>query len=208
MSEAVSEKMVSRRKATTVMPIKYPRFLAGTVLFALAVGSSAPGYAEPTYPPSQGDYIGAVVPRLEFHGSKVCASGCAVSKHPTPPLAPERFHELIASYAKQPMSEESPALEELLFYGAQTQFYLGGLKSTALDAPRLAFLTTELTRKQVVLEFRIIDELDTVRVSLPPTVVNLDKRYVFDPLNTQDFQPPEASGTVKRVGLNHLWQRI
>jgi hypothetical protein len=106
------------------------------------------------------------------------------------------------------MSEDSPALEELLFFGAQTEFYLGGLPVSALDAPRLAFLSRELSRKQVVLEFRILDESGIARAFLPPTVVNLDKRYVFDPLNTQDFQPPEASGTVKRVGLNHIWQRI
>ena len=190
------------------MRIRRPSFLIGTFVLAWAMSAYAPGYAEPTYPPSKGDYAGAVVPKLEPHGTQICASGCALSRHPTPRLEPDRFSELIRSYAQQPMTEESPALEELLFFGAQTEFYLGGLQLSALDAQRLAFLSKELSRKQVVLEFRILDESGIARAFIPPTVVNLDKRYVFDPLNTQDFQPPEASGTVKRVGLNHLWQRI
>jgi len=111
-------------------------------------------------------------------------------------------------YASQPMSDQSPALEELLFFGAQSRNYLTSLEGIEIDRDRLDFLQRELSRETVVVEFRIIDDEGRVRVGLPPTTVTLDQRYAFEPLNTHDFQPPEASGTVKRVGLNHLWQRI
>lgn len=105
------------------------------------------------------------------------------------------------------MTEDSSALEELLFYGPQSKRFVES-ESFSLDSDRLNFLLTELNRDQVSIEFRLIDQDDRVRVSLPPTIVPFDRRYVFEPLLTEDFQPPEASGTVKRVGLRHIWQRI
>lgn len=173
-----------------------------TLLLALGAGSEAPLAGH------EGDYNGAVVPRLEAHGESICASGCAASRHPTPRLSSARFHQLLKDYSEQPMSSQSPALEELLFFGPQTAYLLADLEKTPLDQERLSFLRRELEREQVVVEFRIIDEEGQVRVGLPPTTVALDRRYVFEPLHTTDFQPPEASGTVKRVGLHHLWQRI
>lgn len=145
---------------------------------------------------------------FEPHGENMCASGCAASRHPTPPLSDSRFEELIDSYALEPMTEDSKALEELLFFGSQTEFRLEELTSERLDKKRLEFLKSELKRSKVRMEFRIIDDEDTVRVALDPTEVPFDRRYVFEPLKTQNFQPPEASGTVKRVGLRHIWQRI
>jgi hypothetical protein len=166
------------------------------------VASEAPTFA------SEGDHQGEVVPRLEPHGEQLCASGCALSRHPTPELTEQKFLDLMLAYSSEPMTEESPALEELLFFGVQTERFLRNSDEIALDPERLAFLQKELSRDKVVAEFRILDDTGTVRVGLPPTEVSLDRRYVFEPLNTQDFQPPEASGTVKRVGLNHVWQRI
>lgn len=176
-------------------------------LFVALVIAQTPVRSEPKVA-SVGDFQGQVTPKLEPHGDQVCASGCALSRHPTPKLEADKFHELIRAYAREPMSDKSEALEELLFYGPQSRGYLSKLPEEALDPQRLAFLTRELKRNQVVIEFRILDDQNQVRVGLPPTTVRLDRRYVFEPLNTHDFQPPEASGTVKRVGLNHLWQRI
>lgn len=178
-------------------------FSIGILLAVSPVGS------EPTSTISAAvDHQGPIVPRLEPHGEQICASGCALSRHPTPELKADKFSELMAAYATEPMSEESPALEELLFYGIQTKGFLLDSDHPKIDQQRLTFLKRELERDQVIAEFRIIDESGKVRVGLPPTSVSLDRRYVFEPLNTQDFQPPEASGTIKRVGLNHLWQRI
>ena len=145
---------------------------------------------------------------FEPHGEALCASGCALSRHPTPTLEREHFAKLMEAYADQPMSGESEALEELLYFGPQTESFIEADGPQGLDEERFRFLKRELTKTDVTIEFRIIDEHDVARVSLPPTTVPFDNRYVFEPLLTKNFQPPEASGTVKRVGLNHIWQRI
>lgn len=145
---------------------------------------------------------------FEPHGEALCASGCALSRHPTPTLKVDHFEKLMQAYANQPMSGQSEALEELLYFGPQTESFIEDEGSQGLDEDRLLFLKTELARTDVTIEFRIIDEQDVERVLLPPTTVPFDNRYVFEPLLTKNFQPPEASGTVKRVGLNHIWQRI
>ena len=144
---------------------------------------------------------------FEPHGESLCASGCALSRHPTPALEEVNFRKLLGEFASQPMSQESPALEELLYYGPQTSRMLKN-HSGVLDPERQEFLESELSKETVKVEFRITDERGKIRVSLPPTTVPFDRRFVFEPLVTQEFQPPEASGTVKRVGLNHIWQRI
>ena len=143
----------------------------------------------------------------EPHGTTVCASGCSLSRHPTPPLTQAHFQELVKAYAGQPMSEESPALEELLYFGPQTLRWLD-CEETPLDAARLGLLRSELRHRRVKVEFRLLDDQGVARVWMPPQTVPLDIRQVFEPLQTVDFQPPEASGTVKRVGLHHIWQRI
>lgn len=150
----------------------------------------------------------AVMVQPEPHGSTVCASGCSLNQNPTPRLAAKHFHELLAQYARQPMSEASPALEELLYYGSQTGDYLEQEGSRPLDPARAALLARELRRSQAIIEFRVVDEEGVVRVHLPPVHVPLDVRYVFKPLEVNDFPALEASGTVKRTGLHHLWQRI
>jgi len=149
-------------------------------------------------------------PRVIFepHGERMCASGCALSRHPTASLSQGEFQELLDRYLELPPEQISPPLEALLFYGPQAAAYLQDISVGTEGREHLSFLARELRRDRVKMEFRIVDENGVVRVHLPPTEVNFDKRFVFEPLLTQDFQPPEASGTVKRVGLGHIWQRI
>ena len=184
------------------------QILLATVLVSALVLGPVRSEQDPVSVPTEKNYQGEVVPKLEPHGEALCASGCALSRHPTPELSQEKFDQLLKAYSQEEMSEESQALEELLFYGTQTKSFLSASDKQNLDTERLTFLENELQKERVVAEFRIIDEEDSVRVSLPPTTVNLDRRYVFEPLHTENFQPPEASGTIKRVGLNHVWQRI
>ena len=184
------------------------QILLATVLVSALVLGPVRSEQDPVSVPKEKNYQGEVVPKLEPHGEALCASGCSLSRHPTPELTQEKFNDLLETYSQEAMSEESQALEELLFYGVQTKSFLGSSEDLPIDAARLAFLERELKKERVVAEFRIIDEEDSVRVSLPPTTVNLDRRYVFEPLHTENFQPPEASGTIKRVGLNHVRQRI
>ena len=85
-----------------------------------------------------------------------------------------------------------------------------GLASEApgrLDPVRAAILKHELARDHAEIEIRVVDALDRVRASLPPTSVPLDRRHEFE-LDTHQLQPMIASGTVKRVGRDFLWTRL
>ena len=142
------------------------------------------------------------------HGKTTCASGCAADQHPTPPLLKEEFHRLMGLYAKEPMSDQSEGLEHLLYYGRQSLLYLDRLGRGPLDQEREWFLRRELQKTHVFVELRVIDEFGQVRVWNKPARVPLDVRHGFE-FTTKDYQRiEESTGTVKRVGLYHLWQRI
>ncbi len=154
-----------------------------------------------------GDLTGGGRAHAHPHGTAICASGCAVSNHPTRPLAKAEFHQLLTAFAGQPMSEESQALEALMYYGRQALLYLDREGASPLDAGRAAFLRQQLLRTHVLVHIRVVDEHGKQRVSMPPARVPLDIRHEFV-MDTADLQPLKTSGTVKRVGLNHLWQRL
>ncbi len=141
------------------------------------------------------------------HGDELCASGCAASRHPTPELSPEKFRELMARFALDPLDESSEALESLLFHGRQTDAFLRQLGPAPLDDARADFLRCELRRDHAWWSFRVIDEHGIVRSEMKRTRVPLDRRHVFD-MEHEDLPPLITSGTVKRVGLHHLWTRI
>lgn len=144
---------------------------------------------------------------FEAHGEDLCASGCAASRHPTTELTREHFHELLEEYAGDPMNEDSFALESLLYFGRQTQQLLDEEGDFPLDPRRSAFLRRELKRTHASIEIRLVDEHGEVRTWLPPTRVPLDRRHVFQ-MEVNRVQPLITSGTVKRVGLYHLWTRL
>ncbi len=141
------------------------------------------------------------------HGDKVCASGCAASSHPTEELGQPKFEQLLARYAVEPMSEDSPALESLLYYGRQTRRFLETDGFGPLDADRSHFLWRELSRTHARVSIRLVDEYGEIRSWIPSTKVPFDRRHVFD-MKTDRVQPLVTSGTVKRVGLYHIWARL
>ncbi len=142
------------------------------------------------------------------HGKRACASGCAADQHPTPFLLKDEFNRLVGLYAREPMSDQSEGLETLIYYGRQSRLFLDRLGSGPLDPQRAEFLRHELKRTHVYVELRVVDEFGVVRVWNRPARVPLDKRFGFE-FATKDYQRiEESTGTVKRVGLYHLWQRI
>jgi hypothetical protein len=147
--------------------------------------------------------------RAEFHphGRQVCASGCAASRHPTGKLSKAKYRWLLRRFAEQPMNETSPALESLMFYGRQTALWMQRDGTSKLDADRIELLRRELRYTHAIVRFRVVDEHGVVRVSIPPTRVPLDRRHEFL-MDTKDLPPLITSGTVKRVGLHHLWTRL
>jgi hypothetical protein len=148
-------------------------------------------------------------PRALFHahGQKVCASGCAASNHPTETLTKARFKQLMSEFSGQPIDETSLAYETLLYYGRQTSDLISSEGFGKLDPLRARALWHELTRTHALIAIRVVDEFGEVRTSLPPTKVPFDRRHVFD-MDTNRVQPLVTSGTVKRVGLYHLWTRL
>lgn len=144
---------------------------------------------------------------FEPHGKQVCASGCAASRHPTGKLSKAKYHWLLRRFAEQPLEETSTALESLMYFGRQTLLWMEHEGTGKLDAARVELLERELKKTYAIVRFRIVDEHGVVRVSIPPTRVPLDRRHVFN-MDTQDLPPLITSGTVKRVGLHHLWTRL
>lgn len=141
------------------------------------------------------------------HGGKVCASGCAASRHPTKKLTPYRFKKLLEQFANEPMDETSDALEHLVYFGRQTQRMVNLRGLGSLDEQRAKFLRQQLTYTHALISFRIVDEYGKVRVFMPPTRVPLDRRHVFQ-MEVNELPHLITSGTVKRVGVHHLWTRL
>lgn len=136
-----------------------------------------------------------------------CVGSCsAVSDGPSQG-DPAKIRDWLHAYASQPMSSESPALEALLFHREATKRELLSLEGMALDDARAEFLGRELLRDTAYLEVRVRDADGRVRVHLPEQRVVLDEKQHLETENDL-AQHVEYSGTVKRVGLDHLWVRL
>ena len=138
------------------------------------------------------------------HGDKVCASGCAVSNHPTPTLTEDHFDQLILALREN--SQNTAAIDELLYYGPQAKARL----LSPLERPfgLRQYLLNELSKSRAVIQLRLVD-LDSSEViaSLPAQTIPLDLRHEFD-LVEHDVPSLIASGTIKRVGRDRLWSRL
>ena len=141
------------------------------------------------------------------HGEKLCASGCAASRHPTEKLSVERFQELLNEFTIEPMDSTNNALEELLYYGRQAQQMLDQYGTGRLSNQQIEFLRQELAITHAKVQIRLVDQDGNVRSWLPETRVPFDRRHVFE-MQTNNLQDLVTSGTVKRVGLKHLWTRL
>ena len=141
------------------------------------------------------------------HGDEVCASGCAASNHPTEELTEANFKKLLVELEYEPMDRTNNALEALLFYGPQTKAMLVEHGYGALDSKRAKFLWDELAVTHARISIRVVDQFGEVRTWIQPTRVPFDRRHVFK-METEKLQPLVTSGTVKRVGLDHLWTRL
>lgn len=125
-----------------------------------------------------------------------------------PPLTRSDFDALIADYAWQPVSSDSPALERLLYHGEQVREMLESYGELRLDPERRAFLDRELSRSTATVSFRIVDEHGVVRARLDEARVTIGVKAHLRAEITRDLQVPEFSGTVIRTGLAHLWTRF
>ena len=147
------------------------------------------------------------------HGEKVCASGCSISRHPTDRLTKREYLRLIDQLAadvdppEHEPADSSFALDSLLFYGRQTSQLMKRYGTGNLSPATAESLKRELKYTHAKISIRVIDESGETRSWLTPTKVPLDRRHVFS-MQTQRLQPLVISGTVKRVGRDHLWTRL
>lgn len=141
------------------------------------------------------------------HGEEVCASGCAASNHPTEELTEAHFRKLLVELEYEPMNRTNNALEALLFFGPQTKAMLLEHGYGELDSERAKFLWEELAVTHARISIRVVDQHGEIRTWIQPTRVPFDRRHVFK-METENLQPLVTSGTVKRVGLDHLWTRL
>ena len=164
------------------------------------------GYQE-QYFPQQSAFTHGEAALFEAHGTQLCASGCAVSRHPTGELSDARYWELISQVDSGPMAETNQALEELIFFGSQTRRQINVNGFGNLDSGWSGFLGKQLACSHAQISIRVTDEEGAVRTWVEPTLVPFDRRHVFE-MKTNSLQPLVTSGTVKRVGLNHAWIRL
>ena len=141
------------------------------------------------------------------HGETLCASGCAVSRHPSGRLTPKAFTTLLKAYQQAPPTAENVALEEILFYSRQSREYWQCLRGACHDPLWQRVLDDELKKTHVLVSLRVLDEAGVIRSKLTNVRVPLDRRHVFQ-MQNEELQPLVTSGTVKRVGLDHLWTRL
>ncbi|MEK7486779.1 MAG: hypothetical protein AABZ60_20850 [Planctomycetota bacterium] len=137
-----------------------------------------------------------------------CAGGCGTVPSSLPTLRDPEIILLLEQLGQKPLTEENSALETILFHWKQVREYLmqhgfGSLSETQID-----FLKKELSKEYVFVSLRGIDEEGVERIHMKSYKAPLGIKqhiYIADP---HQLQPLEASGTVQRVGLNHLWTRI
>lgn len=147
-------------------------------------------------------------PSAERDRERVECASCSGHGHAPAPLRVEEYERLLCLYGAEPMSGNSQALETLLFHGAQVGQLLGMHGAGALDAERASFLARELRRTAATVAFRIVDASGAEHVRLEPTRVRIGEKAHLTAASGPTLRPPEFSGTVYRVGLDHLWARF
>jgi len=136
-----------------------------------------------------------------------CASSCSVEDPPGVELKKAEFLQLVGTWSKQPVGEATIELETLLFHFKRSKQLLHRLEPEVLDEEHRNFLEQELHRDQVSVEFRLVDESGELRGHVRAGEVPLKAKQHLVFADTGSLGRFEASGKVKRVGLNHLWSR-
>ncbi|MCF6229057.1 MAG: hypothetical protein L3J82_10470 [Planctomycetes bacterium] len=139
----------------------------------------------------------------EIKQSAKCSS-CGDARHPTKYLPKSEFQTLINDFSSAPIGQNA-AIDALCYYGPQTESWLASERPDMPPA-HAAFLSTELSRKQVRLQVRVIDVNGVERVTFD-SFVDIDQRGHHQ-AQAVGLTAPEVAGTIKRTGLHHIWARF
>ena len=173
---------------------------------------------DPLIPPIQPDLLYSPLPmdtdfshdtRATFHGhgDQICASGCAVSRHPTDKLTKPHYLRLLAQCAASDLNADNMAYEALLYFGRQTMSMIASFGTPHLSDDKRSTILRELGRQHARVSIRVVDQWGQKRSWVDEVRVPLDRRHVFE-MQTSGLPPLVTSGTVKRVGQDHLWTRL
>ncbi len=111
------------------------------------------------------------------------------------------------SFAAEPYGGGS-ALDSLCYYGPQALFMLDAVGACDVEPARAELLRRELKRDHVYFSVRVIDERGVERLTLKNSYTPFDANVHHHLNATKDVPPCEISGTIKRVGLHHIWARF
>jgi hypothetical protein len=173
--------------------------IVALIILSFLVGASpSPNLVTTPTPPSP-------APDLD---AKSCGPGCASANDAPGQLSKDEIEGLLLRFGTEPMARGSVALETLLFSHRQVEPLLKARKALPLDAERETFLRTELAKSHAWLDMRVVDTHGVERVRLGALRVELGVKQHVAPRRLVGLQPLEVSGTVRRVGLDHLWTRL
>ncbi len=195
--------------------------IAGIVLLGsggvlLAVGTWAPR-TSPTPPKTAGPPAEPIPLLPELLGDpdhpedpNCSASGCGAIPDDTPELTHAGLEELLAAYSAERADVPSEPLENILFHFESARAHITADPSLLEGLPidHAAILQRELRRDTARVEIDVIDEHGILRLHLDQRGWPIGHKHHVLVHESAAIQPPEASGTVKRVGLHHLWTRM
>ncbi|MFT5052925.1 MAG: hypothetical protein ACI8QZ_004363 [Chlamydiales bacterium] len=141
--------------------------------------------------------------------AEVCATGCAAASSGEGEMGAHEFERLLDTWAEHEGTDQGArALDTLLFHGARAMDLGARLGYGILDPERAGFLQRELGRGHALLSVRLVSPSGEERLHLGPTRIPLGEKQHLIATDTSDLQPPEVSGTLRRVGVDHLWARL
>jgi len=180
--------------------------LTGATLRAFGKGGDGD---PPAPPPAEPPPIDAFDRPADPAADPSCQGGCAAIPDTIEGLTEERIAELLRIYAKDPAAEETEALQTLLFHGEQVvRFRAAHPDAVALDAAHDRALRRELARVYAHMSVRVIDEDGVVRLEIDDRRWPMGFKRHLLPDRHDRLQPVEVSGTIRRVGVHHLWARL
>ena len=113
---------------------------------------------------------------------------------------------LLAKVAAMPVGAESLELDTLLFHDHETRHRLDA-KAVAVGVEWEAFLRRELARRDVRVTIRVVDETGAERARIEDYwEIGVRAHHLVE--DVKGVPPFEASGTLVRVGREHLWVRM
>ena len=190
-------------------------FLLGALLLAAAPLWPRPADSGDAPLPSPDDTGHSSEHTFEHTGPRhpdaelVCATGCNAAPEPDDGhLTLARYRELLATWSSVDDAARAAARDELFFHGERVLELAKTHGTFELTPEERDALLVEAGRLHARLSVRFTNAADETRLLLDDVRVPLGEKQHLFPEFTRDLEPPEVSGTVRRVGAEHLWVRL